>query len=194
MGLQNLTIAKFQSIAAVELSDVFTQHEKRIGVLAAYHGIEVDAVLAWPIAKVVKVYRELIEEWNWLPELQPRAKFKAGGKWYIGAKFVNELTAGQMIELMSYNVKDEQAMVQNLHLILASLTRECKYLRWAAEPYNGANHAKRAAHLQKHATVGDIWGLISFFLLITTELSSSLAASSGQQLKAKGNPTNGKHK
>lgn len=192
MSLQHLTIAKFQHLAGIEFSDDFDANEKRVTVLAAFYGTSIDTQLAKPASKVVQEYADLIAEWNWLPELQPCAKFKAGGKWFVGAKYVNELTAGQVIELMSYNTKDERALVQSLHLVLASLTRECKYLRWAPEPYSGASHAARAAHLQKHATVGDVWGLISFFLLITTELSSSLAASSEKRLQAMTKKPNGK--
>lgn len=196
MKLQELTIGKFQSLATIELSTIFNQSEKRIGVLAAYHQRSVDEIMAWPVPKIIKEYRTLIDQWNWLPELEPRAKFKAGNRWYVGSKFINEMTAAQLLEIMSYDTKNEAAMVDSLHLILASLTRECKYYRWAPEPYNGAGHAARAEHLKEHAKIGDIWGLISFFLLITTELSKNLAESSGQlqTQTQKTNQSNGAHR
>lgn len=196
MSLQHLTIGKFQSLATIELSTVFTQSEKRVGVLAAYHQRSVDEILAWPMLKVIKDYKTLIDQWNWLPEIQPRAKFKAGNRWYMGAKYINEMTAAQLLEIMSYDTKNEATMVESLHLILASLTRECKYHRWAPEPYNGAGHAARAEYLKEHAKIGDIWGLISFFLLITAELSKNLAEFSGRLLnqEQKTKQSNGAHK
>ena len=192
MKLTDLTIEKFQTLAAIELSTAFEQHEKRIAVLSAFYEIDVDEVLSWPVSQVVATYRTLIDQWNWLPELAPRIKFRAGNKWFVGAKEINQMTAGQLIELMSYNVKDETLMVENLHLIMASLCRECKYLRWAPEPYNGKGHASRAEYLRKNATIGDVWGLISFFLLISNELSKTTLEFS--KLKMKNKPTqNGKH-
>jgi hypothetical protein len=192
MKLTDLTIEQFQAIAAIELSTAFEAHEKRVAVIAAYRRLEVDEIMKWPISKIVADYRTLIEQWNWLPELEPKIKFKAGAKWFVGAQYLNEMTAGQLIELMSYNVKDETLMVDSLHLIMASLCRECKYLRWAPEQYNGANHAKRAEHLRKHATIGNVWGLISFFLLISSELSKTTVEYSKVKMKSK--PIqNGKH-
>jgi hypothetical protein len=196
MSLQKMTIEKFQVLAAIELSEIFDSNEKRIGVVSAYSGKSVDQIMAWPVTKIIKEYKKIIEQWNWLPELQPKAKFQAGNRWYVGAKYINEMTAAQLIEIMSYDTKNERLMIENLHMILASLTRECKYYRWAPEPYSGANHAARAEQMRKHATIGDIWGLISFFLWITTELSGNLMEYLEQKLKQaqKTNQSNGAHR
>lgn len=193
MKLTDLTIEKFQAIAAIELSQVFEQHEKRVAVLAAFYDVDVNDVLEWPVNQVIATYRTLIDQWNWLPEMAPKIKFKAGNKWFVGVKEINQMTAGQLIELMSYNVKDEALMVESLHLIMASLCRECLYLAWVPEPYNGKGHAMRAEHLRKHATIGDVWGLISFFLLISSELSKTMLEYSEDKLKKK-QTKNGKYR
>jgi hypothetical protein len=79
--------------------------------------------------------------------------------------FTDELTAGQLIDLMEMNTTDERQLVQNLHRIMATLCRESAFLGWFPKKYDGASHAKRAELMKKHAKIGDVWGVVSFFLL-----------------------------
>ena len=164
MKLQDLTIAQFQRIAALELSEALEPSDKRVGVVAIVEGVEVGMVMEMPAKAVTKRYKEIIKDWNELPTLAYKKKFWADGRWWIPTVFTDELTAGQLIDLMSLDTSNEKALVQNLHKIMATLCREGG---WFGLPkkYDGASHAQRAEVMQKHAKIGDVWGVVSFFLL-----------------------------
>jgi hypothetical protein len=63
------------------------------------------------------------------------------------------------------NTTDERQLVQNLHRIMATLCREAGWFGWFPKKYDGSAHADRAELLKTHAKVGDVWGVVSFFLL-----------------------------
>jgi hypothetical protein len=124
MKLQDLTIDQFQRIAALEFSPVLTDYDKRAGVVAIVEGVDVSLVREMPAKGLTKRYKTIIAEWNELPTLAYRRRFKAGGKWWIPTVFTDELTAGQLIDLMDTDTTDEKKLVQNLHRIMATLCRE----------------------------------------------------------------------
>ena len=165
MKLQDLTIDQFQRIAALEFSPVLTDYDKRAGVVAIVEGVDVSLVREMPAKGLTKRYKTIIAEWNELPALGYKRRFKAGGKWWIPTVFTDELTAGQLIDLMEMNTTDERQLVQNLHRIMATLCRESAFLGWFPKKYDGSAHAERAELMKKHAKIGDVWGVVSFFLL-----------------------------
>jgi len=165
MKLQDLTIDQFQRIGAIEFSSVLGDYDKRIGVVSIVEGVDVSLVREMPAKAVLKRYKAIVSEWNALPALGYKRKFKAGGKWWIPTVFTDELTAGQLIELMDINTTDEKQLLQNLHRIMASLSREGGFMGWFPKKYDGAADAERAEFFKKHARVGDFWGVVCFFLL-----------------------------
>lgn len=194
MKLTDLTIQQFQSLAAIELSTVFSLHEKRIGVVAVMEGKTPDDVMKLKVSEITRKYKTIVDQWNWLPEMHPISKFKAGNRWYFVSREIDKMTAAQLIELMSYDVKSELRMVEDLHLILASMSRRCRWFRWAAEPYDGTGHAARAEYLRKNAKIGYIWGAISFFLLTSQEFAKNTKDYfANQTLGMNAKETNGIH-
>jgi hypothetical protein len=165
MKLQDLTIDQFQRIAALEFSPALNDADKRVGVVAIVEGVEVAIVRDMPATALTKRYKAIVKEWNELPALAYKRKFKAGGKWWIPTVFTDELTAGQLIDLMDMNTTDERQLVQNLHRIMATLCREAGWFGWFPKKYDGAGHADRAELLKANAKIGDVWGVVSFFLL-----------------------------
>jgi len=165
MKLQDLTIDQFQRIGAIEFSSVLGDYDKRAGVVAIVEGVDISLVREMSAKAVLKRYKAIISEWNALPALGYKRKFKAGGKWWIPTVFTDELTAGQLIELMDANTTDEKQLLQNLHRIMATLCREGGLFGFFPKKYDGAAHAERAELMKKHAKVGDVWGVVSFFLL-----------------------------
>jgi hypothetical protein len=165
MKLQDLTIDQFQRLAAIELSPALNDFDKRLAVVSIADGIEIAKAKEMPATSLSKRYKEIVKEWNELPALAYKRKFKAKGKWWIPTVFTDELTAGQLIELMDIKTNDERLLVQNLHRIMASLCRDGGLFGWFPEKYDGASHAERAEIMKYHATVGDVWGVVSFFLL-----------------------------
>jgi hypothetical protein len=111
MKLQDLTIDQFQRIAALEFSPVLTDYDKRAGVVAIVEGVDISLVREMPAKGLTKRYKTIIAEWNELPTLAYRRRFKAGGKWWIPTVFTDELTAGQLIDLMDTDTTDEKKLV-----------------------------------------------------------------------------------
>ena len=165
MKLQDLTIDQFQRIAALEFSPVLTDYDKRAGVVAIVEGVDISLVREMPAKSLTKRYKTIIAEWNELPALGYKRRFKAGGKWWIPTVFTDELTAGQLIDLMDTDTTDEKKLVQNLHRIMATLCREGGFLGYFPKKYDGASHQERAELFKSHAKIGDVWGVVSFFLL-----------------------------
>jgi len=165
MKLQDLTIDQFQRLAAIELAPALNDFDKRMAVVAIADGVELGKVREMPATGLSKRYNEIVKELNELFALAYKRKFKAKGRWWIPTVFTDELTAGQLIELMDIKTNDERQLVQNLHRIMASLCREGGLFGWFPEKYDGASHAERAEIMKHHATVGDVWGVVSFFLL-----------------------------
>jgi len=151
MKLQDLTIDQFQRIGAIEFSSVLGDYDMRAGVVAIVEGVDISFVREMPAKSVLKRYKAIISEWNALPAL--------------GSVFTDELTAGQLIELMDANTTDEKQLLQNLHRIMATLCREGGLFGFFPKKYDGSAHAERAELMKKHAKVGDVWGVVSFFLL-----------------------------
>ena len=165
MKIQDLTIDQFQRLAAIELSPALNDFDKRLAVVAIADSIEIAKAKEMSATSLSKRYKEIVKEWNELPALAYKRKFKAGGKWWIPTVFTDELTAGQLVELMDIKTNDERLLVQNLHRIMASLSREGGLFGFFPKKYDGSAHAERAELFKKHATMGDVWGTISFFLL-----------------------------
>ena len=191
MKLQDLTIDQFQRIGAIEFSSVLGDYDKRIGVVSIVDGADVSLVREMPAKAVLKRYKAIVSEWNALPALGYKRKFKAGGKWWIPTVFTDELTAGQLIELMDINTTDEKQLLQNLHRIMATLSKEGGLFGLFPKKYDGAAHAERAELMKKHAKVGDVWGVVSFFLLSSESYLKVLSDYSKHLMKmAQGsNPT-----
>ena len=165
MKLQDLTIDQFQRIGALEFSPVLSDYDKRLGVISVVDGVDVAIVRDMPAKALLKRYRAIVSEWNALPALGYKRKFKAGGKWWIPTVFTDELTAGQLIELLEYKTTDERQLLQDLHRIMATLSKEGGLFGFFPKKYDGSAHAERAELFKKHAKVGDVWGTVSFFLL-----------------------------
>ncbi len=62
-------------------------------------------------------------------------------------------------------LEHEKKLVQNLHRIMATLCREGGFMGYFPKKYDGASHQERAELLKANAKIGDVWGVVSFFLL-----------------------------
>ncbi len=98
-------------------------YDKRAGVVAIVEGVDVSLVREMPAKGLTKRYKTIIAEWNELPTLAYRRRFKAGGKWWIPTVFTDELTAGQLIDLMDTDTTDEKKLVYLYHNSFSLLFR-----------------------------------------------------------------------
>jgi hypothetical protein len=160
MKFTSLTIDQFQRITAIEMTAEGA--EKQVAVYAVVNNLTLAEAKKISIGTIAPAYKRIEAELKDIPKLRYKHHMKIGKQQYRLSLYTDKLSAGQLLEIMSYNMTNEYEVVQSLHLIMASLTRERKWFRTL--PYDGANHAKRA-ELMKQATMGDVWGAVSFFLM-----------------------------
>jgi hypothetical protein len=160
MKFTTLTIDQFQRIAAIEMTA--DEATRKVAIYAVVKGISLDEAKKVSMTALNSEVRQIESELKALPPLKFERNIRVAGTRYRLNLYTDELTAGQLLELMSYNMTNEYEVIQSLHLIMATLSRERRW--FGVKKYDGANHAKRA-ELMKQATMGDVWGAASFFLM-----------------------------
>jgi len=183
MKLTQLTIEQFQQVANIEFTQELDMLDKKIGVISVVDKKSLDELYKEQPMYIHKRYTEIITQWNRLPAIIFKTRFKAGNKWYKPILYTDQLNAGQLIDLMSYNTSNEQELVKNLHNIMATLCCECKFYKWFPEKYTSATHKQRAEYLLQNAKIKDVWGVVSFFLLSSESYLKALQTYSNNNLK-----------
>lgn len=161
MKFTSLTIDQFQRIAAIEVAG--DEKLKKVAIYSVLKGITLDEAKNVKLSEVNAEYKAIEAELKNLPPLKFSNKIKVNGKRYRLSLYTDELTAGQLLELLSYPMSNEYQVIQNIHKIMATLAKERTW--FGVKKYDGAHHSDRAEMFQKHCTMGQVWGAVSFFLL-----------------------------
>jgi hypothetical protein len=178
MKFTALTIDQFQRIAAIEATGEASL--KKVAITAVIKNITLEEAKQLPMTEVNAEYNAIEAELKNLPELRFKQSIRLNKKRYHLSLYTDTLSAGQLLELMSFNMTDEYEIIQNLHKVMATLARERKWFRTL--PYDGAKHNERAEAF-KSLTMGDVWGAVSFFLLASDSFLTIMKEYSGAQLK-----------
>ena len=160
MKFEQLTIDQFQRIAAIEIAA--DPHIKKVAIYAVINNLSFDESEKVGFSEINKAYSEIESALKKLPALKFKERVKVCGKNYKLMLYTDSLKAGQLLEILSYPMDTEYQVVQSLHQIMATLAREKTWSKLL--PYDGAAHAKRSEDF-KSATMGDVWGAASFFLM-----------------------------
>lgn len=174
MNPLDLTIDQFQRIVALQ-SIPQTSAELKTAVVAVVLNEPIEKVKSLPMSKVNDIYRPIAE--FKLPELRYKETLRIGGKWYRMSLYADTIKAGQLLELFSYDTTDEVKVIQDLHKVLATLARECRFYKWLPEKYSGGKHSERAELFRTNATLRDAWSVVGFFLLLSQPLLSVMSSS-----------------
>ena len=167
--LNQITVDELQRISSIENNTIYTASDKKVGVVAVVDGVPIAEVMHRTIAQVNKRYAEIQQASQQLPSLQAKRTIRVGAKYYRFEWFIDEITAGQLVELFSYDMTSELAVIDNLHLILATLSRECRMWKWWPKAYDGKGHKARAEAMRQ-MVVADVWGYAAFFLQLSEPL------------------------
>lgn len=114
-----VTIAEFCEIQDIMNSLNYNELEKKIKVLAVLAGVKDDEFDSYLMTEIHEMFKNL-EFLQYEPTADVRDYYVIGGKRYKLIKNVNELTAGQFIDLSNYT-KDKSMIADNMHLIIATL-------------------------------------------------------------------------
>ena len=158
--LNRLTVAQFQELTAID-SDMGAIR-KKLRTVCIVNGIDPKEVEQWQMEQLNAEAAKIDEECGALSMLPAKRVVRIGTKRYRMEWFIDQMSAGQMMELLNYQLTSDREVVANLHLLLASLTRE---VTWYGKTlaYDGGKHADRAEAMKK-AKMADVWGFACFFL------------------------------
>ena len=158
--LNRLTVAQFQELTAIDPD--MGAIRKKLRMVCIVNGIDPKEVEQWQMEQLNTEAAKIDEECGALSMLPAKRVVRIGGKRYRMEWFIDQMSAGQMMELLNYQLTSDREVVANLHLLLASLTREVTW--WGKTlAYDGGKHAERAEAMKK-AKMADVWGFACFFL------------------------------
>jgi len=165
MKFTDLTIDQFQRIAAIQVNG--DEALAKVATYAVVKGIDLEAAKRVSITEINAAYLDIEKGLKSIPALQFKERIKVAGKRYKLTLYTDSLDAGQLLELLSYDMTNEYSVIMNVHRIMATLARERTW--WKVKPYDGNTHAKRAEDFKQHCTMGQVWGAVSFFLMASED-------------------------
>jgi len=122
-----------------------------------------------------KLYAQIEAQFKELREAKPVYWVRIGLTWYQVDVFYRELSAGQYIDLMAINGKDDADLADNLDRIMAILCRKCRFLWFLPEKYNTKTFDSRRELFRNECRIKEVMGVVNFFLRSWEESSSHIA-------------------
>lgn len=156
---KKLTVRQYQLLSNVTHLEGW---EYMRSVVAIVENNGFDAVDNYTPIELRNRYEAIAKQLNTEPYKPFKNFVKVNGKRYYVTRFFDEITTAQYVELGEWT-KDKEKSIDNLHLCVASLLRECRF-GWFAKKYDGKLHAKRAKDVQEKMLAVEALGLSAFFL------------------------------
>jgi hypothetical protein len=169
VNVLDLTIDQFQRLYSIESNSLLSLPEKRIGACAVVLSATTDQVKALPLKTIADTYKAIQSGLAKMPELKMKQTATVNGKRYKFTFRTDKLKTGQFIDMTFFDFKDENLTVQNLHKVMATLSREMTWYG-TQKLYDATTHAQRAEAFRLHGKIADVWGVASFFLLASESL------------------------
>lgn len=168
-----LTIRQLQKINSIEKNENITNYYKVISIDAIVNGntFAISEKKTYSecqkTCEKVKTYIQTLSD-------APFSKYiKTKNGWYLMETDFNKLSAGQLIELLEYDLSDADATIENMAKVLSTLSRKCKFGKFFPEKYNADNYKKRVGYFEE-VDIRVAFGYTNFFLIFTEILSQTL--------------------
>jgi hypothetical protein len=91
--LHQITVDQLQRITSIENNAIYTDADKKIGIIAVVEELPIAKVMQRTISEVNKRYAEIKRASQDLPTLQAKRTIRVGAKWYRFEWFIDEITA-----------------------------------------------------------------------------------------------------
>lgn len=161
--LEDVTIGTFIKIAKLEASnDPEAILDRNIKILSLLTGEPEDTFLELTASQLSELVGK-IAFLNELPEAKAINQIKINGNLYQANLLINELTAGQYIDLSEF-IKNP---INNLHKIMATLYLPAKktwYGKLVVEKYNGRTQKERSDEFYRYMPISVAYPAALFFL------------------------------
>lgn len=168
-----LTLKQFQRIAQIEANDDLTEYYKIVSIAAVARKMKFEDAEKIPFEECKKIYAALPISIKELNDVRYDPFIRIGRDWYRMETNFNKLSAGQLIELLNYEMSNDDEIVKEMHNILATLSRRCRFYKWFPEKYNADQHQKRAKKFL-NVDVKTVFGYTGFFLIFLEILLENL--------------------
>jgi len=159
-----ITLKQFQRISEIHANEELTEYYKIISAVAVAKNIPFDEVCKMPYERVRELHSKIETKFNNLQNVAYNSIIRAGGIYYQMETDFSKLSAGQLIELLNYDVSNDREIVRQMPAILATLSRRCRFYKWRPETYNAQTHSVRARHFEG-VDIQIITAYMSFFLV-----------------------------
>jgi hypothetical protein len=166
----NLTIKQFLNcklIADLETDPI----QRKVKMLAEISGKSVDEVESMPIEKMISQLKQLEQIENISSVGKVKMKFKVDGKRFECIWKPQELTTAQYVDVTHF-CKDQDAIVSNIHNILAAICVEVKWFK--RTKYDGVNHKDISNLFLNKMKISQAYPIMVFFCKFYQELSNNI--------------------
>lgn len=171
MTWKEITIGKFREIQSIITDKDFDELTKKVLLYSLISGQTIEEVRDIPLGIFLKAYSDSLEFIiEPIPQVIPIAWEHKGVKYKV-TTMINELTAGQYIDLKEYAKEKD-----NIHKVMAVLCYE-------GERYDGSTHEARAKLFNDEMPITIAAPLTAFFLELWKEWSEISLAYSVKVLK-----------
>lgn len=165
MRLQNI----FKEAAPEGVSTEEWRITQSVNAICILTGMQESQVNALPLSQVKLLLFKMDGIINPSFPKKVKNKIKIAGKWYKANLLINELSAGQYIDISEF-AKDVEG---NLHKLVATVYLPCKrnwYGKLVAQPYNGKDHEDRAMLFKANMPISVAYPCALFFCNLSNEL------------------------
>lgn len=165
-----ITIEKYFNYKNALENPNTTDFEKNLDILAILCDIDRSDLMSLPANQIVPLFDKM-EFLTEHPHSATREYYDIGGRKFKFCARVQDLTAGQFIDLSNYT-KDPNLTLDYLHNICAVLLlpvkqyRGRKVTREYAEKYGETPHDELSEFLYKNMTIPEAIGISNFFTLL----------------------------
>lgn len=168
-----MTLKKYQRILTILDNDNLDDYHKKLSCVAIISDITFEEVLKLSQNDVNHVFDKVTQIHEKVKKAPIKKYITIGNDTFKMIHDFNECTAGQLIEVLNYDLSDFANINKNMHNILATLSFRCLVYKWYPESYNAENHKWRAKQFL-NANIVDVMGYIGFFLGFSEILHKSL--------------------
>lgn len=168
---KDITLGKFREIQSILKDEDFDELTKKVFLYSLLSGKPITQVRETPLDIFLKSYSESLDFlMTPIPQVIPIAWEHKGVKYKITTA-INELTAGQYIDLKEYAKEPD-----NIHKVMAVLCYD-------GEKYDGATHKERSELFNENMPITIAAPLTTFFLELWKQWSEISLAYSVRVLK-----------
>ena len=166
---KDVTLGMFQRMN--EISKREDESDRVVGFVALFNGMTEDDVLNLPLDK----FKDYVKDLGWMntpPDIeQPKEEYKINGNDYVLTMNFHKLTTAQYIDFQGYVKSDDYSQMLSVFLIPKG------------KRYNDGYDVYKVQQDLKTMPVGEVLGLMGFFIILYRSWSRALLKYSSRILK-----------